>query len=173
MPMEHENLTNLKGDITKRETYNDLIASKDSVISAIGLKPSRKPITVYSEGIKNVLAAMQEANVARVITVTGIGAGDSKGHGGFVYDRIVNPFMLKTDYEDKNRQEAILTASDSKWTIIRPGFLTDDAGARGYRVIRDMQGVISGDIARADVAHFILGIVEQDAYLRETVFLSN
>ena len=141
MPLSQAKLHNLKGDITKPETYADLIAEQDVIISAIGLGPTGEEVTVYSEGMAAVLATMQVEGKRRVITVTGIGAGDSKGHGGFFYDRILNPLLLETDYADKTRQEVLLRASDSDWTIVRPGFLTDDAAQAAYRVIQDMTGV--------------------------------
>ena len=34
-------------------------------------------------------AAMRAANVGRLICVTGMGAGDSRGHGCFLYDRVI------------------------------------------------------------------------------------
>lgn len=173
MSVEHNNLTNLKGDITNRDTYNSLIEGKDAIVSTIGLGPSRKKITVYSEGMKKVLAAMAQFKVNRVITISGIGAGDSKGHGGFFYDRILNPLLLKQDYADKERQEAILRSSNSAWTIVRPGFLTDEISAKSYRVIQNMEGIISGDITRADVAHYLVAAIEKSNNIGETVFLSN
>lgn len=173
MSVEHSNLTNLKGDITKRDTFNSLIDGKDAVVSTIGLGPSRKKVTVYSEGMKNVLAAMNQFNAKRVLTISGIGAGDSKGHGGFFYDQILNPFLLKQDYADKERQESILRSSDSNWTIVRPGFLTDASSIKNYRVIQNMDGIISGDITRADVAHYLVAAIEQNNNVGETVFLTN
>ena len=174
MELEHANLNNLKGDITKIETFEEVFKTSDVVISSIGLGPGRKPVYVYSKGMQAVLDAMQQAPLNRVITVTGIGAGDSKGHGGFFYDKILNPLMLKEDYKDKTRQEELLKSqSDVDWTIVRPGFLTDDAAETSYRVIKSMEGFTSGNIARADVAHFLLALAEQDSYLQETVFLTN
>jgi putative NADH-flavin reductase len=173
MPIDHPRLKNLKGDITDKTTYQDNLSKIDVVISAIGLGPSRKPTTVYSRGMASVLAALQVADSPRVLTITGIGAGDSQGHGGFFYDKILNPLMLQEDYKDKTRQEVLLRSSAVDWTIVRPGFLTDDEATRNYRVLNNLEGVISGEIARADVAHFLLALVEQGTYSRETVFLSN
>ena len=173
MSVEHPNLTNAKGDITKPDTFQDLVPGKDAIVSAIGLKPTRKEVTVYSEGMKQVLASMQDSGVNRVLTITGIGAGDSKGHGGFFYDRILNPLVLKTDYADKNRQEQLLRESNVDWTIVRPGFLTDNEAERRYWVLQNLEGVTSGEIARADVAHFLLAAIEQGSYIQDTVLLSN
>ena len=157
MPIEHDNL----------------VGGKSAIISTIGLKPSSNDVTVYSQGIKNVLAAGKDAGTNRIVTVTGIGAGDSKGHGGIFYDRILNPLLLKTDYADKTRQEKILKSSDSQWTIVRPGFLVDEASEKAYRVLDKTDGLVSGSISRADVAHFLLASVEQNSYVQQTVFLSN
>ena len=173
MPIEHANLKNLKGDITKIESYQNLIEGKHAIISTIGLGPGRKPVTVYSKGMRSVLEGMRTKGVKRVLTVTGIGAGDSKGHGGFFYDKVLNPLMLKEDYKDKTRQEELLKDSDVDWTIIRPGFLTDEASRQEYRVIQKMQGFRSGSIARADVAHFIISATEEASHVNKTVFLSN
>jgi putative NADH-flavin reductase len=173
MTLEHDNLSNIKGDFLKLDSYSSFIEGKDAIISAIGVDSSSEKITIYSEGMKNVLNAIGANSPTQVVTITGIGAGDSKGHGGFFYDRIINPFMLEEDYADKTRQEALLRSSQSRWTIVRPGFLTDNASETRYRVLQDMDGILSGDISRSDVSHFLLAVVEQGAYINDTVFLSN
>ena len=173
MAIEHENLLNLKGDITDRSSFNDLFSGKSAIISTIGLKPNNKEVRVYSDGISNVLAAASDAGVNRILTITGIGAGDSKGHGGIFYDRILNPLLLKADYADKTRQENILKNSDSSWTIVRPGFLIDESSTKAYRVLNNIDGLVAGSISRADVAHFLIASLEYDTHVRETVFLSN
>ena len=175
MGLEHDNLNNVRGDFVKSDSYSYsfLLEDKDAVISAIGVDASSEKITIYSEGMKDVLEVIGSNSSTQVVTITGIGAGDSKGHGGFFYDRIVNPFLLEEDYADKTRQEAILRRSQSRWTIVRPSFLTDDVSETRYRVLLDMDGVRSGDISRADVSHFLLAVVEQGAYINDTVFLSN
>ena len=107
------------------------------------------------------------------MAVTGIGAGDSRGHGGFLYDNILQPLLLNTIYEDKDRAEALIIDSTSEWTIVRPGFLNDDISKASYRIIRDMRGIISGDISRADTSHFIISGLETNSYIGATVLLTN
>lgn len=173
MTLNHERLDTHKGDILDAEAVVAALAGHDAVVSTIGIGPTRKPITLFSDGISNVLAAMQELGVQRLIAVTGIGAGDSRGHGSFVYDNFTQPLLLKTIYADKDREEALIQASDTDWTIVRPGFLNDDARETRYRVIGDMEGITSGDIARADVAHFIVAALESRSYQGATVLLTN
>jgi putative NADH-flavin reductase len=173
MPLADERLSNVAGDITDAKRMAELVAGQDVVVSAIGIGPSREEVSLFSEGMKNVLAAMPDSNKAQLITVSGIGAGDSRGHGGFIYDNIVYPLLTKQIYLDKDRQEALIKASDVRWTIVRPGLLTDDSAATNYRVLEDMDGVVSGEISRADVAHFIVAAFEQQSHIGKTVFLTN
>ncbi|MGK0499930.1 MAG: putative NADH-flavin reductase [Oceanicoccus sp.] len=51
------------------------MAGSDAVVIAIGIGPTRKPVSVFSEGTVNILNAMQQNGLERIIVVTGIGAG--------------------------------------------------------------------------------------------------
>lgn len=146
----------VKGDIRDEDSLSAAVSGQDAVCITIGTGPTLKPVTVFSEGTKAVIGAMKREAVSRLICVTGIGAGDSRGHGGFLYDKIVFPIFLKTIYEDKDIQESLVRGSGLKWLIVRPGFLTDGPVTGKYRVLTDMRGVKCGRISRGDVASFIL-----------------
>jgi putative NADH-flavin reductase len=172
MPKQHAGLKVIQGDILDPESVQRAMAAQEAVCVTIGSGITWKPVTVFSQGTRNVLEAMRRQGVRRLICITGIGAGDSKGHGGFLYDRLFNPLLLKTIYTDKDRQEALIRASDTEWTIIRPGFLTNGPLTKKYQVITDLTGVTSGKISRADVAHFILEELAANRYLRQTPLLT-
>lgn len=103
-------------------------------------------------------------------------AGDTRGYGGFFYNRVLTPLGLKTIYADKDRQEALIHEAgdrdDSDWTVVRPGFLTDEPARMRYRVVSDVSGLTCGEITRADVGHFIIGAIESNRYLNQTPLLS-
>jgi len=80
--------------------------------------------------------------------------------------------LLKTIYEDKDRQEALVRQSNLEWVIVRPGFLTNGSLTGTYRVLLDLEGVTAGKISRADVAHFILNEITEKAYLFKTPLLT-
>jgi putative NADH-flavin reductase len=121
-----------------------------------------------SRGIQNILAAIRTESNQKLILITGIGAGDSKGHGGFFYDRILNPLLLGTSYADKDRAESIIKASNVGWLIVRPGFLTNGSRTGTYRVIENLSGVTAGKISRADVADFILKQLASPTHFSKT-----
>lgn len=168
-----DRLRMLKGDIRDPAAVAAAVRDQDVVVSVISAPPSRSPITVFSDGARNVTGAMQAAGVQRLLVVTGIGAGDSRGHGGIGYDRILQPLLLARIYDDKDREEALVRGSDRDWTLVRPGFLHDAKSTAGYRVIGDLTGVQSGSIARADVAHYLVAALEQLLDSRRVVFLSD
>jgi len=172
LPDGHGWMDVVKGDIRDRAAVERAVKNQQAVCITIGVKPTRKPVTVFSEGTKNVIEAMTHSAVKQLICVTGIGAGDSKNHGGFFYDRIFNPLLLKTIYADKDRQEALVRNSNLEWVIVRPGFLTNGLLTGTYRVLVDLAGVTAGKISRADAAHFILRELKEKAYLSKTPLLT-
>jgi putative NADH-flavin reductase len=172
LSINHERLTVMPGDILDPEAVEQAVEGQDSVCITIGTGPSRRPVTVFSKGTQNVMAAMTPSKASMLICVTGIGAGDSKNHGGFFYDKIFNPLLLKTIYEDKDRQEELVRNSGLEWVIVRPGFLTNGPLTGTYRELTELEGITAGKISRADVAHFILNEFDEKQYLSKTPLLT-
>lgn len=146
----------IQGDVLDPISAQKVVSGQDAVCICVGIGPTRKPVEVFSRATENVLAAMKHSPLQKLVAVTGIGAGDSKGHGGFLYDRIFNPLFLATIYADKDRQEALIKASGTEWLIVRPGALTNGPRTGTYRALTNLTGITSGRISRRDVADFIL-----------------
>ena len=136
------------------------------------MKPTRKPVSLFSEGTENLIRAMQRHNVRKLLCITGIGAGASRGHGGFLYDRVIQPILLKTIYEDKTRQEKLLEACDRDWMIIRPARLTFERQRQRFSVVQNTRGLTAGKISRADVAVWTVGQLNSGKYLYRSVVLT-
>jgi len=173
LAVQHERLKIMKGDILDSDPVARAMAGQEAVCCTIGVKVPWIRVTVFSEGTNNLLQAMKKTGVNRLVCVTGIGAGDSKGHGGFLYDFLFLPTLLRTIYADKDRQESVIQASDVDWTIVRPGFLTNGPLTEHYRVLTDMVGVTAGRISRADVAHFMLKELQSKQFVRQTPLLTS
>ena len=60
------------------------------VVQALGVVIAPRAIfertTRFSQSTRILVDAMQIAGAKRLIAVTGLGAGDSRGHGGILYD---------------------------------------------------------------------------------------
>ena len=106
-----------------------------------------------------------------MICISGIGVGDSKGHVGFLYDRIIRPFVVKNVYEDKERQEEAIKQSDLEWVIVRPAQLTDEPATGEYSVF--LKGSYTAKtISRADVAAFMLAQLTDETYVHKMPVIS-
>jgi putative NADH-flavin reductase len=162
----------VSADVTDAASMAAAVTGQDAVISSLGSKLSRKPTTLFSRGTRNLIDAMRGAGVGRLVCITGIGAGDSKGHGGFLYDRIIQPLLLNEIYKDKDRQEELIRASSLDWTIVRPGALTNGARTEQVRAWSDLTGVTIGKISRADVAWFILKYLNDQKSFRTTMTIA-
>ena len=173
LTLQNEHLKVVQGDVLDIASVEQAMAGQEAVICSLGLSlsASRKPTTVYSDGTRNLIAAMNKQGVHRLICITGVGSGDSRGHGGFFYDNIFLPLLLNEGYADKTRQEEIIKQSTLDWVIVRPGVLSNGQAKGHYRVMLDGKYRIKG-IARADVATFILEQLTSDTYLKKTPGIS-
>jgi putative NADH-flavin reductase len=172
LELEHPRLHKIRGDVGKPADVLAALSGQDAVCTCVGVNPTRKPVELFSRGARNVLAALQGAPATKFVAVTGIGAGDSRGHGGFFYDKILQPLLLGTIYADKDREEDLIKASSADWLIVRPGFLTNGPRAGNYSAITELSGVTAGKISRADVADFMLSQLETPSLFKQTPLLT-
>ena len=114
---------------------------------------------------------MEQAQVKRLICVTGFGAGDSRDRGGFLY-RLAFHLLLGRIYDDKDAQERIVRRSKLNWVIVRPVILTNGPKTNAYRALVDPRDWTCGFIPRADVADFLVKQIDGDAFLRKTPVLT-
>lgn len=161
------------GDARDEKALRQTIKGRDAVISALGTPASPfREVTLLSTATRALVNAMKAEQVSRLIAVTGLGAGDSKGHGGFLFDNLIYPFLLRKVYADKNRQEAIVKGSDLDWTIVRPSILNNKQEHKPVRALTDLSDVHGGTISRKDVATFLLDQVTSSTWLKKTPFIT-
>ncbi|RIA55271.1 NAD(P)-dependent oxidoreductase [Dichotomicrobium thermohalophilum] len=175
IPDTHPNLEKVDGDALDPEAVRAAIGPGDVVIQALGvsLTPQNviSPVTLFSNATRVLVDAMKEVGATRLICVTGFGAGDSAGRGGFFYQAFGRQGLLKRAYDDKDIQEWIIRRSGLDWTIVRPGILTDGPHTGRYQVLNDPREWRVGKISRANVADFLVKQVESDAHICDTPVL--
>ena len=157
-PIRHERLHVVAGDATDPATMDAAVAACDAVVSVIGTAYTRSPVEVYSASARLLVAAMAGHGVRRLLVVTSAEvAAETALQGRFLTDRVLYPFLRRvvgrTVYDDMERMEAIIRATDLDWTIVRPPGLTDQAGT-GYAAAETR--VTGGFCARGDLAAFLL-----------------
>lgn len=163
----------VEGDARDPARLTRAIAGCDAVISSLGTAISPfKEVTLLSTATSALVGVMEEQNIRRLVCITGLGAGDSRGHGGFFFDRLFLPLMLRKVYQDKDRQEDAIRASTLNWTIVRPTVLNDKPAQGGVRALTDLSGIHGGTIARADVADFVVGQLVAETWVRKAPLIT-
>src|SRR5215210_6937880 len=170
------NLTPISGSILDPRVAERATSGCDAVAWCVGsrtLGPALlRTVTLFSEGTKRTIAAMKGAGVSRLAVITGVGAGESRGHGGLLYEWIGLPFMIGAIYADKDRQEALVKGSDLDWTIVRPTLLTNGPRTGQYRVLTSFEGIHGGRISRADCAACLLHAMVEGTWLRTAIVIT-
>jgi putative NADH-flavin reductase len=171
------NLTPISGSILDPGVAERVVAGCDAVAWCVGsrtLGPAfLHTVTLFSEGTKRTIAAMKGAGVSRLAVITGIGAGESRGHGGLLYEWIGLPFVIGAIYADKDRQEALVKASGLDWTIVRPTLLTNGPRTGQYRVLTSFEGLHGGQISRADCGDCLLRAIVEGAWSRTAIVITD
>lgn len=158
----------LGGDARDATVLERALEGASAVVTALGVTQTWQETNLFSQAQVALSRAMDNAGLKRAVLVTGLGAGDSRGHQGWLYDNVVFPLFLARSYADKDRAEAILRKSDLHWTIVRPGRLTDGPKKNKVEALLTPETYRYGTISRADVAAFVLDCIEQTTYLRQT-----
>ncbi|MGM1063454.1 NAD(P)-dependent oxidoreductase [Saccharothrix sp. Mg75] len=139
----------------------EAVAGHDAVVSALGTS-ARGPVTVCTDGVRAALRAMTATGVRRLVVVSAHGAAESR-------DR--SPYLLALwasvahKMRDKESMEALVRASDTNWTIVRPPALRDTPPTGRYRTGTDLRIRLTTSVSRADLADFLVREAVTPAHL--------
>ncbi len=158
----------IEGDVCDEGILVRALNGCDAVISSLGTGITFQEVSLLTDATRALVTAMTHTGVRRLVCVSALGVGDSRGHGGFVFDRLFQPLLLSHAYKDKNRQEATIRDSSLDWVIVRPARLTNEPARGGVKAFTDLEGVNGGKIGRADVAQFVVEQLTTDTWLRRT-----
>lgn len=170
LSLTHERLKVLQGDVTDPAAVEAAVAGQEAVISAIGTAEGRKPTTLYSDGIRNIITAMERQRVERLLCISAGGAYPGKDPDApWFLTYFIKPFIVRGTFEDMARMEELVMRSSLAWTLVRPSRLVDTPATGKYR--RERTYCIKGGnkISRADLAAFMVGELEAGEHVRQGV----
>ena len=165
--LEHPELEVIRGDVLDPADVERAVAGQEAVLCAIGVGAERT--TLREDGTRNIVDAMKETGVSRLVCLSSLGVGDSRANLPFFTKYVIVAIFLRHAFADHERQEAIVKKSSLDWTIVRPPHLKDGPRTGEYRhgfppTDRNIQAKLS----RADVADFMLKQLTGDTYIRQT-----
>lgn len=164
--LDHPSLSVVEGDAYAGDGVADAVAGADAVVSVLGQTGSG-PDDLLTVAGDHVLEAMDEAGVSRFVTLVGAGVredGESVSLSGKAMGTLLR-LLARSVLEDAETHVERVRASDVDWTVVRAPRLVDGDGTGDYRAGDVALGFES--VARADVARFVLDLLEDEAYVGE------
>jgi putative NADH-flavin reductase len=173
LDVSYANLEVVQGDVLNANQVATMLQGQDVALVALGGKPGQKEARPCAAGTKNILQGMKQHGVTRIVAVTSLGIGDSRGQAGIFFEKILVPLLLKAEFTDKELQEKYIRDSQLEYVIARPSGLTDKPAKGTYRASKTLKGSVTKTISRADVAHFCLEQLRKTEFLNAAVSLSD
>jgi putative NADH-flavin reductase len=162
------------------------VEAADAVLSGLGPR-SASDTGIATKGTRAIVAAMQAAQVRRIVVVSAAPVGTVAAPGrpnpprydpgdGFFMRHLLAPVtkaVLRRHYADLATMEGVLRDSGLDWTIVRPPRLTDKPLTGAYRTAygQNLRGGFL--VSRADVADLMLRTLDQPGSVKQTIGIAN
>jgi putative NADH-flavin reductase len=167
-------LTVIQGELSDATSIETAVKGADAVLSTLGPRggSKNKPLTA---GMQNIIAAMKNQGVRRLIITSTLSAKDPKDKLTFRTRSMVN--LVKTTmhdaYEDIVNVAETVRSSGLDWTIVRLTLLNNKPKSGKVKAGYVDKGEIGAQTSRADIADFMLKQIEDTKYLREAPAISS
>lgn len=174
VPISHERLRTVRGDVLDRPSLQNSIEGADAVVSALGAGNGRKPTTVYSTGVANILDLMSSAGVHRFVGISALPV-TPRDQVDALHRLVLFPLLYRFfggSYADMARMEQLLQQSTADWTVMRPPRLTNGPATGRYRTALNEQLPRAGKISKADLADAMLRILNDPHAVKATVAIA-
>lgn len=169
--MSHANLKIVQGDVLEAEPVLQALEGQEIVISAIseGTTPVRK---TQSGGIANILAAMQQKGIRRIICMGGAGLLQ------FNQTERVNeqpwfPAMLKDVALEHMEVLRLLQTSSFEWTIVCPPMILNAPHDGKFMVTADHAPTQNNEVNAGNIADFIAEELTARIFVNKRVGITN
>ncbi|MGI9598733.1 MAG: NAD(P)-dependent oxidoreductase, partial [Acidimicrobiales bacterium] len=156
-----------KGDVFDHDSVAEATTGHDAVIVCLGSTGLRDRDTL-STGTANVVDAMVDRSVERLIVLSAAGVGESWRQIPRS-SRLAFRTILRNVFADHQAQEQIVEASSLNWTIVRAAVLKDGPG------IGACTPTNSGSVTRidrVDVAAFLVDQLVDQTYCRQAISIT-
>ena len=169
LQIKHARLATVVGDVTGYAPVERAVRDVDVVASTLGSGNSLSPDPALTDGVRNIVRAMEHAGVHRLVYLSMLGVGGSGRQLGLVDRYVVLPSLLRNVMRDHAEREAVIGRSTLDWVVVRPPRLTNGPYTGRYRCGADVrEKTLLASISRADVADFMVKQFAGDRYVHGT-----
>jgi putative NADH-flavin reductase len=158
----------VQGDVLDATTVASVIAGADAVVSGLGGAGVEDPGEAQSQGMRNIVAGMQQHGVRRVLGVAGGGILNST-EGGLRHDQPTFPAVFKKVSSRHKEAWHAMRDSNLDWTMIATGDIVPGERTGVYRTLEEYLPEGGRRISVEDVADFLLRSLRDGLHIQKRV----
>lgn len=156
------------GDVLNPEDVARTIAGADAVVSGLGGAGVENPGDAQSQGMRNIVAAMQKLGVRRVLGVAGGGILNSV-NGGLRHDQPTFPEVFKKVSAKHKEAWHAMRDAGLDWTMVATGDIVPGERTGRYRTLEEFLPDGARKISVEDVADFLLRALRDGSHIQKRV----
>jgi putative NADH-flavin reductase len=166
----------VEGSAFNAEAVQRTVEGADVVLSVLGARLLRRE-DVLERVVPLIVEEMQQSGVRRIIALGSAGAKDDllkkqpAWRRWFVQKMVYNTF-LKWPVASQVAQWKTLAASGLDFTMVMPPMLTDGKARDKFRINGEALPPDGRQIARADVANFMVAQIESREWVGKGVYVA-
>lgn len=161
-------LATFRGDVFDADAVAEAVAGHDAAIVCLGSTGLRDSTTLAA-GTANIVDAMAGHAVRRLIIISAAGVGDSWAQIPWS-SRLMFKTMLRNIFADHEAQEAVVSRSETDWTIVRSAVLTDKPATGAVTATNEGR---TKRISRADLAAFLVDQLTDGTYGKQAICVTS
>ena len=165
----------VKADIFALAEVTPALKGVEAVFNCLGSNDLGKT-DLQRTTIKVIQEGMRANGIKRIIVLGASGALHNalkhESLGRKIFFWIIRNTFLKNPMEDSGAQQKIVEASEMDYTIVHPPRLLDSPYTGKYRV--DFEGLPKGgrELGRADLAEYMLGLLDEPSSVRKGPYVA-
>ena len=151
-----------RGDARETSALDTALEGVDAVASVMAIQATTEPTTDLSDATRAIVQAMDRRGISRIVITT---------NASVFHDReVADPYRIVAI--EHRRNVVMLRATSLAWTVLAPGFLTDDDASGRYDATIDAAAP-GRSISRQALAVAAVDALERDDWIGHIVGVSD
>ncbi len=171
MDLRNEKFEAIKGYVFDKNEVFNAVENSNAIVSCLG---GSKDGTDKSRslGMKNIIDAMQKAEVKRIVAISGIGILNFNNEK-LAIDMENFPSELKEVSFEHLAAYQHLKSTDLDWTLVCPSNIIDEDYSNNYEIKENyLPNPTIENVFAGDIADFILEAIQENLYINSRVGIS-
>lgn len=169
--LHHERLEIVQGDVRDPISVRQLLRGSNALLSTLG-HAKGELVPMMTTATESYVSAMQELGIKRCVVVTSLFETGSEQLDASTQQAAD---YMQTHYsafmDDRRVEFKLLTDSQLNWTYVRVPFIVQDPAMGDVDV--NLNYLPGQRITATDLAHFLIGQLNDDRYIKKAPFVAS